>query len=143
MGGIDLDPASNEAANVSIKAKKIYTSKDNGLVQPWAGRVWMNHPFSRQANSAWINKLVSEYEAGHVTEACCITFASTSENWFRPLLKRPQCFLVPRTNYLLPDGTVLVGTTKGSAVTYLGTKMASFADAFGHLGEIKVIWTAR
>lgn len=137
---IHLDPASSEVANRRINATRIFTKEDDGLSKEWNGNVWMNHPFGRGVNDKWINKLVSEYESDRVTEACCICFASTSEAWFRPLMKRPQCFLVPRTNYLLPDGTVYRGVTKGSVVTYFGPNVDRFAESFKHLGEIKVPW---
>ena len=67
-----------------------------------------------------------------------ITFAATSEKWFRPLLLRPQCFLFPRTQYLLPDGSVKRGVTKGSCVTYFGPNVEAFAREFSSLGEVKV-----
>lgn len=74
---------------------------------------------------------------GAVTEACCITYACTSEAWFRPLLLQLQCFCVPRTNYLLPDGTPKPGVTKGSVVTYFGPNGARFAEAFKGFGVVK------
>ena len=46
LGEIDLDPASTVAANGVIKAKQIFTRADDGLSQPWAGRLWMNPPYS-------------------------------------------------------------------------------------------------
>jgi hypothetical protein len=162
MGGIDLDPASSPEANLRIGASRFFTIKDNSLDQPWLGRVWMNHPFGRSekacrpgcaktscakrgyhlqndkpGNAEWINKLVSEYESGRVEQACCITFACTSEAWFRPLLCLPQCFLYGRTNYCLPGGGVLRGVTKGSCITYFGQDVGRFAACFRHLGEIK------
>lgn len=47
LGVIDLDPASNEIANRTVQAKRIFTKEDNGLAQEWSGKVWMNHPFGK------------------------------------------------------------------------------------------------
>ena len=138
MGGIDLDPASSETANKQIKAARIFTVETNGLIQEWHGRIWLNHPFSREGNPLWINKLISEISFGHATEACCITYAATSEKWFKPLLMRPQCFLCPRTNYFLPDGTKKKGVTKGSVITYFGGNLNKFINEFQKFGVIKV-----
>jgi len=136
LGGIDLDPASSEAANKSVRASVFFTGR--GLEQPWCGRVWMNHPFSREGNPLWVNKLVSEFGSKNVSAACCITFAATSEKWFRQLLYFPQCFLQPRTNYYLPDGSLKKGVTKGSVVTYMGPNLKRFRQAFAGLGVVKV-----
>lgn len=138
MGSIDLDPASSLAANVRVKAATIYTADDDGLAYQWIGRVWMNHPFGRGLNEPWVSKLVAEYQTGHVTQACCITYACTSEAWFRPLLQYPICFVSKRVNYLLPDGTTAVGVTKGSCVAYLGGNVDKFAAVFGQLGSVMI-----
>lgn len=147
MGGIDLDPASAIWAQQSLAAaglpiKKIYTITDNGLAQPWVtadgkpSRVWLNHPFARGQNQLWIDKLMDEVQCGNVEQACCITYASTSEHWLQPLLSYPVCFLSPRTNYWLPDGTLAKGVTKGSMVTYIGKRVANFAYCFRGLGKV-------
>ena len=44
MGGIDLDPASCRKANRHIKAERYFTQKDNGYLQDWHGRVFLNPP---------------------------------------------------------------------------------------------------
>ena len=98
----------------------------------------MNHPFGRKTNRPWIAKLAAEYASGRVTEAVCITFAATSEQWFAPLLAQPQCYIKGRTNYHLPDGTVKRGVTKGSVVTYFGKNVEKFAAEFRSLGTIKI-----
>jgi phage N-6-adenine-methyltransferase len=138
MGIITLDPFSSVKANETVKASIFMDEYDDPLNKDWKGNVWMNHPFSREMNKLCINKLVNEYKERRVKQACCITFAATSETWFRPLLEYPQCFLHGRTNYYLPDGTKKKGVTKGSVVTYLGNDKESFYEAFKGLGTIKV-----
>lgn len=143
MGGIDLDPASSAAANERVQAAAYYTAEDDGLRYSWSGNVWMNHPFGREGNPRWVRKLIAEYEAGHVAQACCITYACTSEAWFQPLLRFPICFIAKRVNYLLPDGTVKVGVTKGSCVAYLGGKVDRFYDVFKDSGSVLLPYSRR
>lgn len=166
MGYIELDPASCEVANQSVGAQRIFTKDDDGLSREWiADTLWMNHPFGiaekackpgctkkicqkrgyhrlhdYSGNAGWINKLVSEYEAGNVKEAVSICFASTSERWFQPLMKYPQCFPFSRVNYLDPEGNVVNGVTKGSVITYFGNNVDKFAEVFGNYGNIKVAY---
>lgn len=165
MGGIDLDPASCEFANQWIGATHIFTKKTDGLQQEWHGRVWMNHPFHRgetackakckkltcqrrghhitediPGNADWINKLLTEYQAGRVTEAVIICYCSSSETWFKPLLQQPQCFPDGRVHYIGEDGKKVQGNTKGSVITYFGPNVAKFAEVFGKLGEVKVVY---
>jgi len=136
MGKIDLDPASTPEANVFVQADTILTKADNTLEVEWRGNVWMNHPFSRINNPLFINKILEDYKSGHIEQACFITYASTSEKWFKKLYAYPICFLVPRTNYFLPSGKKKHGVQKGSAVTYLGSNANQFYDVFSELGEV-------
>jgi len=39
LGTIDLDPASSELANETVKASKIYTAEDDGLAHDWEGNI--------------------------------------------------------------------------------------------------------
>jgi hypothetical protein len=163
MGGICLDPASNTVANANIKAKAIFTKEDDGLSQPWHGSVWMNHPFHRgeqpcqknckkkacvkrghhidkaiPGNVDWVNKVISEYESGNIKEAVIITFCNSSEGWFLPLLKYPQCFPNGRVHYIKEDGSKADSCTKGSVITYIGKNVSEFNKVFGKQGTIKV-----
>lgn len=158
MGGIDLDPASSAVANKRVRAERFFTTKDRSLQSDWVGNIWLNHPFGRAeppcppgcpkqhthhsypffGNNAWIKKLYEEYDYGNLEQACCITFAATSEKWFQPLLDFPMCFLSPRTNYFLPDGSIKRGVTKGSVVTYIGENVKKFKREFAFFGTIKI-----
>lgn len=138
MGGINLDPFSSKVANKTVRADKIFTKEDDGFSQQWFGTCWVNHPFSRENNPKIFKKVVSEYSKANILQACVITYASTSEGWFRLSLKYPQCYLYGRTNYILPDGTIKRGVTKGSVVTYFGDDVESFYQNFKDIGEVKV-----
>ena len=69
MGCIDLDPASCEAANRVIRASRFYTAEDNGLHQPWAGRVFINPPFNGGLLRLFARTLMAELLEGDVTRA--------------------------------------------------------------------------
>jgi ParB family chromosome partitioning protein len=98
MGGIDLDPASSAAANERVGATRLFTIADDGLTRAWGGRVWMNPPF--YDNARFIRKLVAEHAAGHVTEACVITFASLDTAWARMLMCFPRWYPEGRIAYV-------------------------------------------
>lgn len=139
MYKIDLDPASCFEANKIVKADRFYTREENGLTLPWYGNVWLNHPFSRKGNYDWINMLLQWYNVQGFHQSCSICYAATSEEWFRPLLERPQCFLHGRTAYI--DSQTMKpqrDVPKGSVVTYLGPNVERFYDIFSKLGTVKV-----
>lgn len=139
MNGIDLDPFSSPQANRSVQARRFYTIADDGFARPWKCRsLFMNHPFGRTTNARAIEKLCMEVEFGNVRQACVLTYAATSERWFRPMMNHPQCYLFPRTNYLLPNGAIKAGVTKGSVVTYIGHDLTAFRRIFAPLGAVKV-----
>jgi hypothetical protein len=139
MGSIDLDPFSSIEANKRVGAARIFTMAEDGFAQDWnCQTLWMNHPFGRKYNKRAVDKLEAEWLARICHAACCITYACTSEKWFQPLLRRPQCFLSPRTDYYLPDGSKKRGVTKGSVVTYFGLDASRFKEVFSTLGVVKL-----
>ncbi len=138
MGSIYLDPASSVIANERVNASHFFSKEQNGLLYPWFGHVWLNHPFGRDSNPLWIDKLIKHFRGGLIKQFTNITFAATSEKWFQALAKFPQCYLSPRTNYYLADGTVKRGVTKGSVVTYGGPHLDRFAHIFQKFGQVKI-----
>jgi ParB family chromosome partitioning protein len=142
MGSIDLDPFSSAKANLTVGAKKFYTKDDDGFSQSWYGNVFVNHPFSRENNKKIFHKAIRECSKGNADCIMLITYASTSEAWFKPSLDFPQCYLYGRTNYILPDGTVIRGVTKGSCITLIADSynkyVHKFSESFKSLGKVKV-----
>ena len=137
LGDIDLDPASCESANRIVDALKFYTVDDNGLEQPWKGRVWLNPPYDDVG--PWVEKLIAEYEAGNVTEAILLVNANTETRWFEKLWKFSICFVRGRLKFWNPEKTTAVGAPHGNAVCYVGAFPERFADEFQKLGTVYAI----
>jgi hypothetical protein len=59
LGHFDLDPCAPELdVRPWPTAKHHYSKSQDGLSQPWSGRVWLNPPFGREAVK-WLRKLVA------------------------------------------------------------------------------------
>jgi hypothetical protein len=59
LGHFDLDPCA-PVQRPWDTAKKHYTIMDNGLVQEWNGRVWLNPPYGN-AMTPWLKKMSEHY----------------------------------------------------------------------------------
>lgn len=138
MGGIDTDPASNEFANKTVKAKRFFSIDDDGLQQKWAGRVWMNPPYAQPLIADFIEAAVTKYEAGEFDEACVLVNNATETQWFQRLLEKScaVCFIKGRIKYHDSTGTPANTPLQGQAVVYLGTRPKSFALAFNSEGTV-------
>lgn len=116
MGSIDLDPASNEVAQIWIKAKKYLTVTDNGFKQSWLGNVWLNPPYGAKnlksdppvyGASSWIKKAISEYQTGQIKQAVLLVRASGNSG-IRALEVYPRC-LVGRIDFCDQNGNIQKG----------------------------------
>ena len=81
LGGFDLDPASSDHFNISVRASRYFTADDDGLTKPWGdvvapSRVWLNPPSQRGKESAaeWWVYLAREFMAGRVRAAAFVVF---------------------------------------------------------------------
>jgi hypothetical protein len=115
-----------------VPAGQHFTVEDDGLAQPWIGRVFLNPPYRREIE-VWVRKLLDEYSAGRTTAALALLPARTDTHWFRLLAECPVCFLDGRLRFSGYDNAALFP----SAAVYLGRDPDRFAAAFGDLGQIR------
>ena len=140
MGQIDLDPASNEHAQRTVQARQYFTREDSGLVHPWVGRVWLNPPYSHPLLGRFVDKMVSEWQSGNVTEAVTLTQARTDTRWFRKLAGAAICYCNTdgRIKFETPDG-VGHSPPNGSTFFYFGKDPDKFFQVFRDIGS--VVWS--
>jgi len=139
MGGIDLDPASNDMAQEDVQAATYYTVHDDGLSQEWAGRVWMNPPYTARVINQFIDKAVRHYQAGEITQAIILTNNNTDTSWFHQGAGAASavCFTAGRINFLKPDGS-RSSPTNGQSFFYLGNNLDEFKEEFSQYGLVMV-----
>jgi len=133
-GAIDLDPCSNPG-QPNVKARQRYTVAENGLLQPWAGRVFMNPPYGREIG-AWIEKLRNEWRRGEVDEAIALLPARTDTEWFEALTTDTGdlvvCFVRGRLVFVGNEDVAPFP----SLAAYFGPKQDVFVDVFDALGSL-------
>lgn len=136
MGGIDLDPASSEIANHTVKALRFFTADDNGLEQQWKGRVWMNPPYAQPLIAQFIERLIDQYCANAVTEAIVLVNNATDTAWGQALLKSAAgvCFPKARIRFLDPAGNPSGSPLQGQMIVYLGKNRDYFSQEFAGFG---------
>ena len=136
MGTIDLDPASCEIANQTVKAEAYYTKENDGLALSWYGRIWLNPPYSQPDIEHFANKLVSNLS--DIEQACVLVNNATETDWFQSLLRDADavCFPNKRIKFIDKNGDPRGAPLQGQAVLYFGDKRASFDQWFSQFGPV-------
>jgi len=139
MGEINLDPASNDQAQKTVKADKYYTLDDDGLTQQWEGKTWMNPPYTARVINKFIDKIVSHYMAGDIPEAIILTNNNTDTSWFHDGAEYAGaiCFTKGRINFLKRDGS-RSSPTNGQSFLYFGENTDKFKNEFSKHGLVMV-----
>jgi len=80
----------------------------------------------------WVNKLISEYEAEHISRAVMLTNSATDTKWFQSALAVAAaiCFPRYRIRFIDASGEVGANTMVGQALFYLGPCPEKFAEHF-------------
>ena len=111
LGPFDLDPCASVDRPWPTAARH-YTIEDDGLRQPWEGRVWLNPPYGRSVGR-WLEKMVRH------GNGIALLFARTETRaFFKYVWKRASAllFLAGRVEFCRTDGTVDKGHSPAPAV---------------------------
>jgi hypothetical protein len=138
-GPPDLDPASSEEANRTVRARHIYTEHDDGFAKPWFGKVYFNGPYGKDAHgksnqAKGFRKAVEEYDSGRMSEGIAAFNANTGAIWFNEVWRFPCCF----TNKLSFTNPTLRSTTNptGTVFVYFGANPERFRKVFAKIGTV-------
>lgn len=123
LGPFDLDPCAS-TRQPWPHASRSYTVEDDGLVQPWEGRVWLNSPYGPEVER-WMAKLAEH------NDGIALVFARTDTRWFKAQVwdrARALLFVYGRPKFFRPDGTEAKGNS-GGAICLV---------AYGHRNAVKL-----
>lgn len=136
MGGIDLDPATSEIANQTVKADRIFTEETDGLSQEWPiGRIWMNPPYAQPLMGQFAERITQEAMRG--SEAIVLVNNATETAWFQRMgeVASAACFPKSRVKFLDPYGNP-GAPLQGQAIIYFGPNVEKFAAEFHSFGMV-------
>lgn len=124
----DLDPCAPRGGLSWIPAGRFYSRLDDGLAQPWIGRVWMNPPYGRGIEQ-WMRKL-----AAH-GDGIALVHSRTDTQWWREAIASASavCFVRSRVRFIrgatgeqvgpgspAPSALIAYGTVCGIALAQSG-----------------------
>lgn len=128
----DLDPCQPPEGVAWIPTKKRYSIVEDGLKQPWEGRVWLNPPYGKQT-PAWLERM-HQHRNG-----IALVFARTDCKWFHESVAKADAILFLKGRVKFVDGLGVTGGSgagSGSMLVAWGTDNVTALEAmqnFGHL----------
>lgn len=137
MGAIDLDPASCEAAQETVKAGEFFSADDDGLSREWSGRVFLNPPYRQPLCQQFVTKLCESHESGAVSQAVLLTNDQTDTAWWQQGARAADaiCFVDGRIKFYNAAGEGQ-SPTNGQTFCYYGGRKQKFAKAFSEVGLV-------
>ena len=117
-----LDPCAPQSVYCAVRARKVFTVADNGLLQSWRGYglVFVNPPWSEQKRAVvpWLRTFFAESDGG-----IFVCVARTSSDWWHQLVLPHSeliCFPTGKTRFIKPDGSPGPSPTNGIALLARG-----------------------
>ena len=136
LGAIDLDPASCAEANDVVGATVWHGEDDDGLTQEWAGRVWLNPPWSQPLCRRFTAKLIAEPA---VTAWVTLTHGTATDTaWWQALASASKaiCTVSGRLDFMSHRSNASGGSMHSVIVCAGGTDLDAeqFVEQFSSLG---------
>ncbi len=135
LGPFDLDPCSPISRPYDTAAHH-YTIEDDGLSQPWEGRIWLNPPYGMEA-ARWLERL-----AGH-GDGIALIFARTETRTFlNQIWERADAllFLAGRISFHRADGSGGLNSGAPSVLVAYGMWAVAALNSCGLAGAVVNNW---
>jgi phage N-6-adenine-methyltransferase len=140
LGEFNMDPCAALEDPRHVGAPSYYTKENDGLAQPWYGRVFMNPPYSDVA--PWLVK-AAQHMAGGVSLVPASVESRVWREWVWPRAVR-ILLLAGRVRFCNPDGSVTTGRPLRSvALIAWGGVDAVFLDTCTLAGVLLNKWGLR
>ena len=147
LGDIDLDPASEAFGNSRVKAKQFYDEKQDGLVQPWFGNLYVNPPGGRQGklskSALFWDKLINVRK--DIKQAIWLGFSleqmQTTQRSVKSIANFPFCVPRKRIRFDTPDGTPGAAPSHSNVIVYVPGSIDNtqvFIEEFSQYGVVCV-----
>ena len=112
----DLDCCAPTGGVPWIPADQHYSLPQDGLTEPWFGKVWCNPPYGKETPK-WLEKMNSH------RNGVCLVFARTDTKWFHDYVSKADALLFLKGRVQFVDGlkkTSGSGSTCGSVLIAYG-----------------------
>jgi ParB family transcriptional regulator, chromosome partitioning protein len=138
LGGIDLDVASNAAANNIVRARRFFTKEDSALGRPWKARtLWFQPPFSEDLIKQFVEQLAAERAVRRFVAGVGLTNCDPSVGWYEALLRVSTAFcLVDHRIPFLLNGTPIRQNRYAQTFWCFGDDVAGFKRDFKQFGAV-------
>lgn len=132
MGSIDLDPASNDFANKTVKAGTYYTEETDGLSKEWFGNIWLNPPYQ----TSLIGRFADKLNESNFNQAIVLVNNASETQWFQKMAEKATAFVwhLGRIRFEKRDGAHGV-PLQGQIFLYFGNNPDGFLKVFTKYGR--------
>lgn len=99
VGGFNLGAASGAEDHYLIP--NTLTKEDNALLHPWAGKVYLNPPYSRKLIPRFVKKAYTQATHGPAEVVVCLVPVRTSADWWQEWAMRATtiCYIDHRLKF--------------------------------------------